>query len=141
MLAQCAAELKRDGHTMAGYLSNIWETYGYHGTEQISIRVSNISQVDIVLAKLRKNNPQSLSGIGLTRFIDLAKPEGNLPATNGVTMWFGEKIRVIVRPSGTEAKLKCYIEVSSEGGSPADIAEVNSQVGKLKKELLEFLTV
>ena len=141
LLAQCAAELKRDGHTMAGYLENIWKTYGYHGTEQISIRVSNIAQVDKVLEKIRTNHPENLNGKALTRFIDLAKPEDDLPATNGVTMWFGERVRVIVRPSGTEAKLKCYIEVSSSGGTSADIAEVNTSVAALKEELLQLLTI
>jgi phosphomannomutase len=141
LLAQCAAELKRDGHTMAGYLKNIWETYGYHGTEQISIRVSNIAQVDKVLERIRNHHPESLSGIELTRFIDLSQPEDDLPSTNGVTMWFGENIRVIVRPSGTEAKLKCYIEVCAASASSKDISEVNSSIASLKKELLGLLTV
>jgi phosphomannomutase len=141
LLAQCAAELKRDGHTMAGYLKNIWETYGYHGTEQISIRVSNIAQVDKVLERIRNHHPESLNGIELTRFIDLSKPEVDLPSTNGVTMWFGENIRVIVRPSGTEAKLKCYIEVCAASASSKDISEVNSSIASLKKELLGLLTV
>jgi phosphomannomutase len=141
LLAQCAAELKRDGHTMAGYLKNIWETYGYHGTEQISIRVSNIAQVDKVLERIRNHHPESLSGIELTRFIDLSQPEDDLPSTNGVTMWFGENIRVIVRPSGTEAKLKCYIEVCAASASSKDISEVNSSIASLKKELLGLLTL
>lgn len=141
LLAQCAAELKRDGHTMAGYLANIWETYGYHGTEQVSIRVSDIAQVDTVLAKIRAQHPEKLNGISLTKFVDLAQPEGDLPPTNGVTMWFGENIRVIVRPSGTEAKLKCYIEVSTSGGTSSDIAKVNETVAALKSELLQLLTV
>jgi phosphomannomutase len=141
LLAQCAAELKRDGHTVAGYLKNIWETYGYHGTEQISIRVSNIAQVDKVLERIRNHHPESLSGIELTRFIDLSQPEDDLPSTNGVTMWFGENIRVIVRPSGTEAKLKCYIEVCAASASSKDISEVNSSIASLKKELLGLLTV
>ena len=141
ILAQCAAELKRDGHSMSGYLANIWETYGYHGTEQISIRVSDISQVDSVLTKLRTTHPQSLSGIELTKFEDLAIPTGNLPPTNGITMWFGDFIRVIVRPSGTEAKLKCYIEVSSTGGDKTAIAQVNEKVAALRVELLDILKV
>ena len=141
LLAQCAAELKRDGHTMAGYLKNIWETYGYHGTEQISIRVSNIAHVDKVLEKIRNNHPESLNGIGLTRFNDLANPEGDLPATNGVTMWFGENIRTIIRPSGTEAKLKCYIEVCAAGATSQNISEVDSTIAALKQELLGILTV
>jgi phosphomannomutase len=141
MLAQCAAELKRDGHTMAGYLSNIWKTYGYHGTEQISIRVNKISEVDQVLSKLRTTHPQVLADIALTRFVDLAKPEGNLPATNGITMWFGDSIRVIVRPSGTEAKLKCYIEVATNGGSDNDIEAANAKIAQLKSELLQLLKI
>jgi len=141
LLAQCAAELKRDGHTMAGYLANIWETYGYHGTEQISIRVSDIALVDVVLEKLRSQHPESLTGEALTRFIDLAQPMGDLPPTNGITMWFGDSIRVIVRPSGTEAKLKCYIEVCTSGGSTSDIAAVNTKVTALKAELLQILTI
>jgi phosphomannomutase len=141
LLAQCAAELKADGHTVAGYLSNIWSTYGYHGTEQISIRVSDISLVDSVLEKLRAKPPASLNGRALTQFIDLSRPDGALPPTNGITMWFGDKIRVIVRPSGTEAKLKCYVEVSRDGGTQADIAEVNTEVESIKKELLELLKI
>jgi phosphomannomutase len=141
LLAQCAAELKRDGHTMAGYLKNIWETYGYHGTEQISIRVSNIAQVDQVLERIRSHHPESLNGVGLTRFDDLSKPVGDLPSTNGVTMWFGENIRVIVRPSGTEAKLKCYIEVCAASATNKDISEVNSTIAALKQELLGLLKV
>jgi phosphomannomutase len=140
LLAQCASELKRDGHTMAGYLQSIWESYGYHRTEQISIRVQDISLVNSVLSKLRLEHPANIAGHELTRFIDLAKPEGNLPPTNGVTMWFGEQIRVIVRPSGTEAKLKCYIEVSSKSAKVEDIDGVNAQVGRLKTELLKLLT-
>jgi len=141
LLAQCAAELKRDGHTISGYLANIWESYGYHGTEQISIRVENIAQVDSVLAKLRASHPQSLGGNSLTRFIDLAQPEGNLPATNGITMWFGDRIRIIVRPSGTEAKLKCYVEVSTSGGRKSDISKVDATIATLKNELLQLLAI
>ena len=141
LLAQCAAELKRDGHTISGYLANIWESYGYHGTEQISIRVENIAQVDSVLAKLRASHPQSLGGNSLTRFIDLAQPEGNLPPTNGITMWFGESIRIIVRPSGTEAKLKCYVEVSTSGGTKSDISQVDATIATLKNELLQLLAI
>lgn len=141
MLAQCAAELKVTGHTIAGYLQNIWETYGFHGTEQISIRVKNIADVDSVLTKLRTTHPRQLGGTTLTSFIDLAQPTNGLPATNGVTMWFGESIRIIVRPSGTEAKMKCYIEVAASGGSAQEIQAVQGKIAELKSELLQILKV
>ena len=141
LIAQCAAELKNQGQTLAGYLSDIWKRYGYHGTEQISIRVKNITDVDAVLARVRANHPKALAGKMITKFEDLSLPNGKLPPTNAITMWFGESTRVIIRPSGTEAKLKCYIEVSNTGGSPDDIREVNELVELLKIELLEILTV
>jgi phosphomannomutase len=55
MIAQCAGELKAEGRSMADYLNEIWSIYGFHATEQISIRVQSIAQVDRLLAKLRKN--------------------------------------------------------------------------------------
>ena len=111
MIAQCAGELKAAGRTMADYLDEIWSTYGFHATEQISIRVNSIAQVDTLLARLRKNPPQSIGGFALTQADDLERPTDGLPPTNGLRYWFGPNLRVIIRPSGTEAKMKCYIEL------------------------------
>ncbi|MEI6038754.1 MAG: phospho-sugar mutase [Actinomycetes bacterium] len=141
LLAQCASELKNEGASITEYLGNIWNTYGYHATEQISIRVNNLSQVDFVLEGLRNQRPQSLASFELTSFEDLLVPSGLLPPTNGIRMYFGDAIRVIVRPSGTEAKLKCYIEVTSAGGSASEIAAVNQNILALKSELIKIITV
>jgi phosphomannomutase len=141
LLAQCASELKNEGASITEYLGNIWNTYGYHATEQISIRVNNLSQVDFVLEGLRNQRPQSLASFELTSFEDLLVPSGLLPPTNGIRMYFGDAIRVIVRPSGTEAKLKCYIEVTGAGGSASEIAAVNQNILALKSELLKIITV
>ncbi len=141
LLTQCASELKNMGKSMASYLSEIWNIYGYHGTDQISIRVHDISDVEEVLARVRANHPAKLAGKILTQFVDLSKPKGSLPPTNGITMWFGDDLRVIIRPSGTEAKLKCYIEASSAGGSDEEIQEVDELLARLKIELLEILKV
>ena len=111
LIAQCAGELKAAGRTMADYLDEIWSAYGFHATEQISIRVQSIAQVDSLLSRLRKNPPQSIGGYQLTQADDLERPTDGLPATNGLRYWFGPNLRVIIRPSGTEAKMKCYIEL------------------------------
>jgi len=111
IIAQCAGELKAAGRTMADYLDEIWQAYGFHATEQISIRVSSIVQVDTLLDSLRKNPPQSIGGYTLTQADDLERPTDGLPPTNGLRYWFGPNLRVIIRPSGTEAKMKCYIEL------------------------------
>ncbi|MFM2128037.1 MAG: hypothetical protein RIQ86_550, partial [Actinomycetota bacterium] len=107
---QLAEELASKGQTIYDRLQEIWKIIGFHATEQISIRVENIKLVGAVLDKFRNNPPKEIAGFQVTSIDDLAKPTGDLPPTDGLRIWLGD-IRVIVRPSGTEAKLKCYIEV------------------------------
>ena len=134
MIAQCAAELKAEGRTMAEYLDEIAELYGFHTTEQISIRVADIAQVDSVLARLRQDPPQSIAGRALTQIDDLMVPKDGLPPTNGLRYWFGPNIRVIIRPSGTEAKMKCYLEVCAP---KVDATALLAQVSRDMKALLQ----
>lgn len=134
MIAQCAAELKAEGRTMAEYLDEIAELYGFHTTEQISIRVADIAQVDVVLSRLRKSPPDSVAGHPLTQIDDLMQPKDGLPPTNGLRYWFGPNIRVIIRPSGTEAKMKCYLEVCAP---KADATALLAAVSKDMKALLQ----
>ena len=138
MLRQCAAELKAKGSSMAQYLDEIWQQVGFHATKQISIRVPNIALVEEVLLKMRNSPPSEIGKRVITKFEDLARPDGNLPPTNGIKFYLGENIRVIVRPSGTEAKLKCYIEVV---GIIEKKAEINSIISSLQNELTELLKI
>ena len=112
-LAQLAEELAAKGETIYDRLQEIWSLIGYHATEQISIRVENIKLVGELLGKLRTNPPKSIAGFEVTSIDDLAKPTNDLPPTDGLRIWLGD-IRVIIRPSGTEPKMKCYIEVISD---------------------------
>ena len=134
MIAQCAAELKAAGRTMAEYLDEISALYGFHTTEQISIRVADIAQVDVVLSRLRQSPPQSVAGHALSQIDDLMEPKDGLPPTNGLRYWFGPNIRVIIRPSGTEAKMKCYLEVCAP---KADATELLANVSRDMKALLQ----
>jgi phosphomannomutase len=112
-LAQLAEELAVKGQTIYDRLQEIWKIIGFHATEQISIRVENIKLVGAVLDKFRNNPPKEIAGFQVTSIDDLANPTNDLPPTDGLRIWLGD-IRVIVRPSGTEPKLKCYIEVISQ---------------------------
>jgi phosphomannomutase len=110
-LAQIATDLKRDGLTISDLLNQVWERHGFHGTEQISIRVTDISAITRLLAGLRSNPPREIAGRAVESIDDLAAPTDGLPPTDGLRIWLAGGIRIIVRPSGTEAKMKCYIEV------------------------------
>ncbi|CAB4634155.1 unannotated protein [freshwater metagenome] len=133
-IAQIATDLARDGRTILDLLSDIWSMHGYHATEQISIRVKEISQVKDLLSSLRSNPPLQIAGRQVTLLEDLSKPTDGLPATDGLRIWLEGSIRVIIRPSGTEAKLKCYIEVIEKNSKIA--GEILSQLRPSLKELL-----
>jgi phosphomannomutase len=140
MLAQCLGVLTEKGISIIEYLDEIWATYGFHRTEQISIRVANLEQVAQTLDEMRVNIPTQFAGYPVTLFEDLQAPTGDLPPTNALRFWLVDGVRIIVRPSGTEAKLKCYIEVVRSGGSPEDKASAEIIVHALKTELLKTLS-
>jgi len=110
-LAQIATDLARDGLTLSDLLNEVWSRHSFHGTEQISIRVSDMSSIARLLTSLRKSPPREIASRAVKSIDDLAAPQDGLPPTDGVRIWLDGDIRVIVRPSGTEAKMKCYIEV------------------------------
>jgi phosphomannomutase len=66
------------------------------------------------MATLRGARPSSLGGVEVGRYVDLLEGSPSLPPTDGVTFWLGDASsptgRVVVRPSGTEPKLKAYLE-------------------------------
>jgi phosphomannomutase len=134
-LAQIAMDLKREGLTLADLLDQIWERHGFHGTEQISIRVSDMGAITRLLATLRSNPPQEIAGRAVTAIDDLAAPSDGLPPTDGLRIWLAGGIRIIIRPSGTEAKMKCYIEVITKDGE-----ESAALIDQLREPLKKFLT-
>ena len=134
-LAQVAMDLKRDGLTISDLLNQVWERHGFHGTEQISIRVSDMSAITRLLAGLRQNPPKEIAGRTVESIDDLAAPKDGLPPTDGLRIWLSGGIRIIVRPSGTEAKMKCYIEVVT-----ATSEESQKLLDEIRLPLKEFLS-
>jgi phosphomannomutase len=134
-LAQIAMDLKREGLTLSDLLDEIWARHGFHGTEQISIRVSDMGAITRLLATLRSNPPREIAGRAVEAIDDLAAPTDGLPPTDGLRIWLAGGIRAIIRPSGTEAKMKCYIEVITK-----DAQESAALIDELRQPLRDFLT-
>ena len=133
-LAQVAMDLKRDGLTISDLLNQVWERHGFHGTEQISIRVSDMSAITRLLAGLRHNPPTEIAGRAVESIDDLAAPTDGLPPTDGLRIWLAGGIRIIVRPSGTDAKMKCYIEVITKTAQDSEVL-----LNQLREPLKKFL--
>jgi len=138
MLARIAGELKSRGSSIAQYLKEINATYGFHKTVQISIRVEDITSIGKVLDGIRAAQPRDIAGLRVERFDDLLKPGGALPPTDGLRFYLENNVRVIIRPSGTEPKVKCYIEVVCPDGSDSEKAKADSIVTQLTPALKGF---
>ena len=135
LLAQIAADLKSQELTLLDLLDEVWSRHGFHGTEQISIRVTDISQITQILSKLRKNPPAEIAGRAVLSIDDLANPQDGLPPTDGLRLWIDGGIRMIVRPSGTEAKMKCYLEVITKNSD-----ESQDLLNQLRQPIRELLS-
>ena len=133
-LAQIATDLAADGKDLNDLLDEVWQRHGFHATEQISIRVADMGAITKLLADLRNNPPQELAGRAVESIDDLAAPTDGLPPTDGIRLWLSGGVRIIIRPSGTEAKLKCYIEVIAPDKSTAE-----NEVSALRAPLKAFL--
>jgi phosphomannomutase len=110
-VAELAAELAAEGHTLLDRLDQIAREYGVHATDQLSVRVDDLSLIDAAMDRLRSAPPSVLGGFAVESTDDLAQGSADLPPTEGLRYHLAEGGRVVVRPSGTEPKLKCYLEV------------------------------
>ncbi len=110
-VAELAAILKEKDLTLSDQLDEIARTYGLHATDQLSVRVTELSLIAEAMTRLRNAPPSSLGGLPVEQVDDLAEGGPDLPPTEGLRFRLAEGARVVVRPSGTEPKLKCYLEV------------------------------
>ena len=133
-LAQIATDLAAVGKDLNDLLDEVWARHGFHATEQISIRVADMGAITVLLAGLRSNPPQEIAGRAVESIDDLAAPTDGLPPTDGLRLWLSGGVRIIIRPSGTEAKLKCYIEVITPDQQSAE-----SELNSLRTPLKAFL--
>ena len=74
------------------------------------MRVTDLARIGAVMAGLRASTPTAVGGIAVAAFDDLATGSADLPPTDGLRFALVDGSRVIVRPSGTEPKVKCYLQ-------------------------------
>ena len=111
LLCELAAEAKAEGRTLVDILDDIALTHGLHATDQLSVRVTDVAEIAAAMERLRTTPPTELGGLAVEQVDDLSLGSADLPPTDGLRYRLAEGARVIVRPSGTEPKLKCYLEV------------------------------
>jgi len=133
-----AAGLKADGRTVADRLDEIATTYGVYETDQLSVRVEDLALIGAAMVRLRTRPPTTLAGRPV-QVIDLSAGTDELPPTDGVLL-AGERVTVVVRPSGTEPKLKCYLEARVPLAESVDLATDRGRARALLIELRDEMS-
>jgi phosphomannomutase len=111
LVAELAATLKAEGRSLTDLLDDLAREHGLHATDQLSVRVDDLSLIQDAMARLRAEPPTALGGRAVESADDLLVGSAGLPPTDGLRYRLAGGGRVVVRPSGTEPKLKCYLEV------------------------------
>ena len=111
LMAELAATLKAEGRGLTDLLDDLAREHGLHATDQLSVRVDDLSLIEDAMARLRAEPPTALGGRAVEQAEDLLEGTETLPPTDGLRYRLADGGRVVVRPSGTEPKLKGYLEV------------------------------
>ncbi len=115
LLAGQAARLKAEGRTPLDVLDDLARRHGLHLTDQLAARFTDLALIPETMTRLREHPPTTLAGSAVLSVVDLAagseEDRGGLPPTEGLRLLAADDTRVVVRPSGTEPKVKCYLEV------------------------------
>jgi len=137
-LCQIAHEAAQDGKTLLDVLDKIESQYGVHAGAQISLRSDDLARITDVMQHLRSNPPKTIAGMEVTGIVDFANGYEGLASADCLSYQLSGTDRVVVRPSGTEAKLKVYIEVVRDAGS--DVAAARKVAKSVVNELGESIT-
>ncbi len=111
LVAELVASLRAQGRSLTDRLDDLAREHGVYATDAFSVRVEDLSLIGRIMDRLRAEPLTSVAGVDVARADDLARGDGGLPPTEGLRYYLADDSRVIVRPSGTEPKLKVYLEV------------------------------
>ncbi|HEX5144881.1 MAG TPA: phospho-sugar mutase [Mycobacterium sp.] len=139
---ELAAALRADGRGLQDVLDDLAHRFGVYATGQLAVRVSDLSLIAAAMARLRADPPATIGGLDVLRMDDLEQGGDGLPPTDGLRFTLPEA-RVVVRPSGTEPKLKCYLQVVVPvSGSVAGAREVaGRRLDTLRAAVAELLAL
>ncbi|GKQ40969.1 phospho-sugar mutase [Streptomyces sp. A012304] len=130
LITELASTLKEQGRALLDLLDDLAVEHGLHATDQLSVRVEDLSLISDAMRRLREQPPTRLAGLPVVRTDDLTQGTDKLPPTDGLRYTL-DGARVVVRPSGTEPKLKCYLEVVVPVPTHAALPAARTQAAEL----------
>jgi phosphomannomutase len=134
------SELKAAGKTIASHLEDFADTFGAYASSQISLRFSDLTEIPRVMDSLRADLPDHVGGHAVRRVDDFERGFGDFGPNDILRIWMTDGSRVVVRPSGTEPKLKVYIDASNTDGTATErMARAQATVDRLDAGMRELL--
>jgi phosphomannomutase len=131
-LLALASELKAQGKTLADHAEDLAGQLGAFASAQISLRFSDLSEIPKLMNRLREHPPSTIGSSDVRAIDDFENGFGDFPPNDILRLWMTDGSRVVVRPSGTEPKLKVYIDSSStEGGARERLVDAEAKVAAL----------
>ena len=134
LFAELAAGLKAEGRTVHDRLDDLARRHGLHATDQVSLRLDGpdgSERIAAIMAALRSDPPTALGGLAVESTTDLLAGT-DLPPSDAVVLDLADDARVVVRPSGTEPKLKAYLEVvrpdADQAAADAAVAAITASL-------------
>ncbi|GAA8849500.1 phospho-sugar mutase [Helicobacter pylori] len=130
LVAELAAILKAEGRTLLDVLDDLHRQLGVHATDAFSIRVEDLADIGRIMDRLRQEPPTEVADSLVASAEDLSVGAGGLPPTDGLRYLLDDDSRIIVRPSGTEPKLKVYLEAIEPVASPDDLSAARERAAE-----------
>jgi len=124
-----AAEARDRGATLAEMIAELGDTYGHFASGQVSVRVDDLAVIDDVMLSLRTLPPAHIGQYAVTSAEDLLQAAPEQPSGNVLRYLLADGSRVIVRPSGTEPKLKVYLDARADSAVRASDAVAALEAG------------
>ncbi len=129
LVTEQAAALAAEGRTLLDVLDDLAVEHGVYATDAFSVRVSDLALMPALMERLRSAPPSQVAGVAVVQLDDLARGDGGLPPTDGLRFFLADRSRVIVRPSGTEPKVKVYLEAIEPVDGRDDLAAARQRAG------------
>ena len=147
-LSELAAELKKENKTLVDYLDQIYTKYGYFRNYLTEIRLLGASgkeQINQIQSSLREKPPDTFGKFKVKKFEDCLQDlpivsETDRSAKNVLTFYLEpvsgtETIKVTVRPSGTEPKVKMYFEIGTKPAGLDELEQVKESIESVLHDL------
>lgn len=140
MITEMAAFYKAQGKSLIDVINDIYEEHGYYSNEVVSIVLEGVDgqeRIGRIMTEVRTNPIEEINGDKVVKVVDYQNDDTGLPKSNVLKYYFDDNSWVTLRPSGTEPKIKIYVNAISDSMDKAK--DKKDAIIKFMKELIDSI--